>query len=487
MSGGGEPARWDAVVVGAGPNGLAAAVELAQRGFEVCVLEAAATVGGGTRSAELTLPGFLHDECSAIHPLGILSPFFRRLPLAAHGLEWLRFPASVGHPLDDGPALLITRSLEATAERLGPDAARWRRLLAPFLERPHELLAELLGPLHWRVRHPLLLARFGLAGLQPAARLAARFEGPGARALFAGCAAHAVLPLESYATAAVGLIFALTGHVEDWPCARGGSGAIARALASLLLELGGKLELGRPVRTLRDLPAARAVLFDLSPRPLAAIAGDELPRAYVRRLAAYRYGPGTFKLDWALAGPIPWRAAGLADASTVHVGGTLEEIAAAERDAWVGRSCARPYLILCQQSRVDPSRAPAGKHTGYAYCHVPHGSTEDMTARIEAQVERFAPGFRDLVLARHVTRPADFEAKNPNYVGGAVTGGAADLRQLFTRPVARLDPYSTPNPRLFLCSASTPPGGGVHGMCGYHAARSVARRLGGERAAAERP
>ncbi len=475
------PARWDAVVVGSGPNGLAAAVELAQRGFEVCVLEAAATVGGGTRTSALTLPGFLHDECSAIHPLGSLSPFFRRLPLGAHGLEWLRFPASVGHPLDDGPAPMLYRSLDATAERLGVDGARWRRLLAPFLRHPHELLEDLLGPLRPRLRRPLLLARFGVLGLLPATRLAARFATPQARALFAGCAAHAVLPLELCTTAALGLIFSLTAHVEDWPCARGGSAAITRALASLLVSLGGRLELGRPVRALRDLPAARAVLFDLSPRPFVALAGDELPRGYVRRLSAYRYGPGTFKLDWALGGPIPWRDPALGDASTVHVGGTLEEIAAAERAAWEGRSCARPYLILCQQSRVDPGRAPAGKHTGYAYCHVAHGSAEDMTERIEAQVERFAPGFRDLVLARHVTRPADFEARNPNFVGGAVTGGAADLRQLFTRPVARLDPYATPHPRFFLCSASTPPGGGVHGMCGYHAARSVARRLGAPR------
>ena len=472
--------KWDAVVVGSGPNGLAAAVELARSGFEVCVLEARETAGGGMRTRELTLPGFLHDECSAIHPMGLLSPFFRRLPLSQHGLEWLPFPASVAHPLDDGPAPMLYRSLDRTAERLGTDGKSWRSLLAPFLAHPHDLLEDLMGPLKPLPRRPLLMARFGWYGMRSATRLAERwFEAPQAAALLAGCAGHAILPLEFAATAAMGLIFCLTAHMADWPCARGGSASIARALQGYLESLGGCVEVGHPVRSLGDVPEARAILFDLTPRPFVEVAGEALPERYRRRLLRYRYGPGTFKVDWALDGPIPWKDAAVGDASTVHVGGTLEEIAASERDAWQGRHSDRPYLILCQQSNADPGRAPEGKSTGYAYCHVPSGSHEDMTGRIEAQVERFAPGFRDLILARHVTRPRDFESLNPNYVGGAVTGGAADLRQLFTRPVARLNPYTTPNPRLFLCSASTPPGGGVHGMCGYHAARAAIRRLRG--------
>jgi len=480
--------KRDAVVVGSGPNGLAAAVELARSGFSVCMLEGAGTIGGATKTTELTLPGFRHDECSAIHPLGILSPYLRRLPLEQHGLEWVRFPASVAHPLDEGPAAMLYRSLERTGERLGRDASRWRGLVRPFLRHPHDLLRDLLGPLRLRPRRPLQMARFGMRAAWPAAWLArARFREPAARALFAGCAAHAVLPLEKLFTAAIGLVFSVSAHVEDWPCARGGSASITGALASYLRSLGGEVRTDSPVRSMRDLPPARVVLFDLAPRPLVAIAGDALPRRYVRRLESFRYGPGTFKLDWALDGPVPWRDPAVGEASTVHVGGTLEEIADSERAAWEGRMHERPFLILCQQSQADPSRAPEGKHTGYAYCHVPHGSPEDMTDRIEAQVERFAPGFRDRILARHVLRPADLERGNPNLVGGAVTGGAADLPQLFTRPVARWNPYTTPNPSLFLCSASTPPGGGVHGMCGYHAARAAIRRLKKRRSEQEAP
>ncbi len=467
----------DAVVVGSGPNGLSAAVELQRQGFAVRVLEAARTIGGGTRTEELTLEGFRHDVCSAIHPLGILSPCFRELPLEEHGLEWLRFPVSVGHPLDDGPSPLLVGSATDTAALLGRDGARWRSLFEPLLGQPRDLLHDLLGPLRLRPRRPLSVARFGWFGLRSATGLARRFETTEARALFAGCAGHSVLPLEHLGSAAVGMVFCLAAHVESWPCARGGSASIASALAGLFEASGGQIEVDRPVRSLADLPESRVALFDLAPRPFLRVVEGHLPASYAQRLTAYRYGPGTFKLDWALDGPIPWRDPRLAEASTVHVGGTLEEIAASERAAWEGRVAERPFLILCQQSAVDPSRAPAGKHTGYAYCHVPNGCTVDRTEAIEAQVERFAPGFRDRILARRATSPADFESANPNYVGGAVTGGAADLAQLFTRPVARLDPYSTPDPRLFLCSASTPPGGGVHGMCGYHAARSAARRL----------
>jgi phytoene dehydrogenase-like protein len=469
----------DAVVVGSGPNGLAAAIALARSGASVRVLEARDEIGGGIRTAELTLAGFAHDVCSGCHPMGVLSPWFRSLPLGEHGLRWIHPPASVAHPLDGEPAVLLRRSLRETASELGDDARAYERLFAPFLREPHELLADLLGPLRIP-KHPIRLARFGLPGLLPAAgSFRIRFRGERARALLAGCATHSILPLSRPLTAAVAMIFALTAHVEDWPVAEGGSQAIARALASYLRTLGGRIETGRHVRSLADLPPARVVLFDTSPAQLADIGAPILPAGYVHRLRRYRYGPGAFKLDWALDGPIPWRDPRCLEASTVHLGGTLDEIAAAEAAVWRGEHPARPFVLLVQQSQFDDTRAPRGKHTGYAYCHVPSGSTVDMTGVIEGQIERFAPGFRDRILARHAMGTTDFENENPNYVGGAITGGVADLRQFFARPVARLDPYATPNPRLFICSASTPPGGGVHGMCGYFAARSALRRLGG--------
>ena len=467
----------DAVVVGSGPNGLAAAVELARGGASVRVLEARDEIGGGVRSAALTLPGFLHDVCSGCHPMGILSPFFRTLDLEAHGLRWIRPPASLAHPLDDQPAVLLRRSVDETARDLAEDAAAYRRLFAPFLRDPHGLLADLLGPLRLP-QHPIAVVRFGAPGLLPATvALRLRFRGGRARAVLAGCAAHSILPLERPLTTAVAMIFALTAHVEDWPVTAGGSQAIADALASLLRTLGGRIETGAPVRRLADVPPARVVLFDLSPAQLAHICGPILPPRYVQRLRRYRYGPGAFKLDWALDGPIPWRDPRCLDASTVHVGGKLEEVAAAEAAVWRGEHPERPFVLVVQQSQFDAGRAPAGKHTGYAYCHVPGASAVDRTDAIERQIERFAPGFRDRILARHRTFPADLQRANPNYVGGAIAGGVADLLQFFTRPVARLDPYSTPHPRVFLCSASTPPGGGVHGMCGYFAARSARRRL----------
>ncbi len=468
----------DAVVVGAGPNGLSAAVALAQRGASVLVIEGHETIGGGTRVAELTLPGFRHDVCSAVHPMGVLSPFLRTLPLDAHGLEWIRPRASVAHPLDRSGAVMLYRSLERTAEGLGEDGERYRRMVAPFLNDPHALLADLLAPLRLPSA-PITMARFGLMAIRSARALArSRFAGERARALFAGCAGHAILPLDRLLTAALGLIFTITGHVDDWPVAAGGSGAITRALAGYLEALGGRVETGRWIRCLEELPASRVVLFDTAPRQLSEIAGDALPAGYRRRLGRYRYGPGVFKVDWALGGPIPWSDPRCLEASTVHVGGSLDEIAAAEAGLFRGEHHPRPFLILCQQSQFDPSRAPEGKHTGYAYCHVPAGSTIDRTAAIEAQVERFAPGFRDRILARHTMGPAQFEAYNPAFVGGAITGGVADLFQLFTRPVARLNPYTTPNPRLFICSAATPPGGGVHGMGGYWGAQAALRRLG---------
>jgi phytoene dehydrogenase-like protein len=468
----------DAVVIGSGPNGLAAAIALAEDGASVLVLEAMDEAGGGLRTSELTLPGFAHDECSACHPMGYLSPFFSTLPLAEHGLEWVRPGASVAHPLDDEPAVILWRSLERTAGGLGADGAAYRRLIEPYLEHGEGLMEDLLGPLGGIPNHPLLMARFGLTGLRSARRLAGgRFRERRARALLAGCAAHSILPLERMLTGAVGQLFLITAHLDEWPVVRGGSGGLAAALAGYLESLGGRIETGVRVTSPADLPPARVYLFDTDPRQLARIAGPALPSRYLRRLRRFRYGPGAFKMDWALDGPIPWQDQNCLMASTVHLGGTLEEIAAGEAAVWRGEHPERPYVLLVQQSQFDPSRAPAGKHTGYAYCHVPAGSTVDLTDVVEAQVERFAPGFRDRILARRATFPEDLERRNPNYVGGAITGGAADLRQMFTRPVARLDPYSTPNRRVFICSASTPPGGGVHGMCGYHAARSALKRI----------
>jgi phytoene dehydrogenase-like protein len=466
---------YDAIVIGSGPNGLAAAITIARRERSVLVLEAEPSVGGGARSAELTLPGFVHDICSAIHPLGVASPFFRSVPLAEHGLEWVHPPAALAHPLDDGTAAVLELSLEETGETLGPDADAYRRLMGPLVARAEAILLEVLGPLRLP-RHPFALALFGLRAVRSARGLArAWFQGEHARALFAGMAAHSILPLEQALTAAVGLMLGIAGHAVGWPLPRRGSQRIAEALTAHLKSLGGEVITGWRVRSLAELPPARAYLFDTAPRDLARIGGDRLPNGFRRKLERFRHGPGAFKLDWALDGPIPWLAPRCSLAATVHLGGTFEEIAAGERAVWRGEHPGRPYVLVAQQSLFDPSRAPNGKHTGWAYCHVPGGSTVDMTGAIERQVERFAPGFRDLILARSVLSPADFERYNPNYVGGDISGGVMDLRQLFTRPTARLVPYSTPAREIFLCSASTPPGGGVHGMCGVFAARAALR------------
>jgi len=467
----------DAIVVGSGPNGLAAAITLARAGRSVVVYESHPTIGGGMRSAELTLPGFVHDICSAVQGLSTASPFFRGLDLERFGLELIHPPAPLAHPLDGGRVAVLERSVADTAVGLSTDGAAYRLLMGPLVRDADKVMDLVLAPIFRIPRHPLAAARFGLPALRSAVGLAGgRFRGEEARALLTGVSAHSMLRLDRPLTASFGLVLAITAHAYGWPVVRGGTQQLADALAAELRSLGGEIVTDHPVTSLAELPEARAILFDTTPRSLAAIAGDRLPDGYRRRLERFRYGPGIVKLDWALSGPIPWQAEGAARAGTVHVGGTMDEIRATEEDVSRGRLPERPLVIVVQQSRFDTTRAPDGRHTGWAYCHVPSGSTFDMTQRIEAQVERFAPGFRDTILARSVRLPADMEAYNPNYVGGDINGGIQDLRQLFTRPVARLDPYSTPTRGIYLCSSSTPPGGGVHGMCGVWAARAALRR-----------
>ncbi len=464
-----------ATVVGSGPNGLAAAIVLAAAGRRVVVLEGEQTLGGGCRSAELTLPGFVHDSCSTVHALALASPFLRGLPLAEHGFEPVHPEAPLAHPLDDGTAVVLKHSVDATARGLGPDERAYRRLFAPLVAASEDLFGGLLAPLR-PTRHPLALARFGLSGVRSCEGLArSRFEGERARALLAGCCAHSMLSLRAPVSAAFGVVLMMSAHAVGWPVARGGSQRLADALAGHLRSLGGELHTGRRVESLHELQAG-AALLDVGPRELVRLAGARLPDRYRRRLAGYRYGPGVFKLDWALDGPIPWAAPEVGRAGTVHLGATLEEIAAAEEEVARGGHAERPYVLLVQPTLFDPTRAPEGKHTAWAYCHVPSASTRDMTGAIEAQVERFAPGFRDLIAGRSAMDSAEVERRNRNYVGGDINGGVQDLRQLFTRPVARPVPYSTPLPGVFLCSSSTPPGGGVHGMCGYWAAKAALRR-----------
>ena len=468
---------YDAVVIGAGPNGLAAAIAVAQAGRSVLLIERASEVGGGVRSAELTLPGFEHDICSAVYPLGVASPFLRTLPLSQFGLEWIQPPVPLAHPLDDGRAALLERSVEATAARLGKDGPAYQRLMGPLSRRWKQVLRDTLGPLRLP-HHPLISGYFGLYAIRSIDGVVrSLFEGPHARALLAGISAHAMLPPDSIVSAAFALMLGMCGHAVGWPIPRGGAQRVAEALAALLRALGGEILVDAEVHTLDELPAAAAILCDVTPRQLLRIGGQRLSSRYRRKLEAYRYGPGVFKIDWALSGPIPWRAPECARAGTVHLIGTLDEIAAAERAVTRGDVPERPYVLLSQPSRFDDTRAPAGSHTAWGYCHVPHGSSADMRDRIEAQVERFAPGFRELVRARHLMTAQQLEVHNPNYVGGDISGGIADLRQLFTRPAGLLRPYDTSDPGLFLCSASTPPGGGVHGMGGYFAAQRALRRI----------
>lgn len=465
--------RWDAVVVGSGPNGLGAAITLARAGRRVLVREGQPTAGGGVRSAELTLPGFVHDLCSAIHPLGLGSPFLRTLPLADHGLSWAHPISPAAHPLDDGTAVMLERLVEETASGLGRDGAAYRRLAGPFSQAWEDLAEDILAP-PGLPRHPLLFARFGSLAVRSARGLAtALFRGDRARALFAGLAAHGTLPLEAPLTASFGIVLATLAHAVGWPAPRGGAQRLADALVAHLRTLGGSVELDAPVTSLGDLPSSRAVLLDVTPPQWAALVPG---RSDVRAAASrHRRGPGVFKVDWALSAPIPWRARDCDRAGTVHLGGTLEEIAAGEAAVWRGENPERPCVIVVQHTLFDPTRAPEGRHTAWAYCHVPNGSTEDATSRIEAQVERFAPGFRDVVLARSALAPADLERHNPNYLGGDISGGVLDLRHLLSG-VLPPGPYVTPVAGWYLCSSSTPPGGGVHGLCGHHAARLALRR-----------
>lgn len=471
---------YDVVVVGSGPNGLAAAIELARSQCSVLLVEARETLGGGARSQELTLPGFTHDVCSSVHPLAVASPLFNMLGLEQLGVSWVHPPAAVAHVIDQHRAVTLERSLADTAAQLGADARAYHRLLAPFVERFQELCGMALGPVRWPAA-PALLARFGLLGLQSMRGLArGHFTQAAAPALLAGIAAHAMLPLGAAATASFGLLLGAAGHAVGWPLARGGSQAITDALAAIFTSLGGETRLGHVVRSIAELPKARAYVFDVTPKQLIQIAKNELPAHYARELAAFRYGPGVYKMDWALREPIPWARAECRRAATVHLAGNLDEVNASETAVHAGKLSEDPFVLVVQATSFDATRAPAGQHTAWAYCHVPHDSNLDASRLIEGQIERHAPGFRDVVLARSARDARAMEAYDANYVGGDINGGASDLRQLFFRPSLRLDPYSTPAAHIFLCSSSTPPGGGVHGMCGYWAAQSVLRRVFGK-------
>lgn len=468
---------YDAVIVGSGPNGLAAGITLARTGKRVLVLEACDTIGGGTRTQELTLPGFQHDVCSAILPMAIASPLFLSLPLDRFGLEWIHPDIPLAHPFDDGTAAALHRSVSETASTLGQDADRYIRLVRPMLRDFDRVLPDLLSPLPIP-RHPIALGRIGLQAIRSASSVAnSSFRGEAGRGLFAGIAAHSFLRLDQPVSAAVGLILGLLAHSSGWPIPRGGSASVAAAMRDYLVSLGGEVVTGSPVRRLSDVPAARAILFDLTPRQVLDIAGDQIPGWYRRMAERYRRGPGVFKVDYALSGPVPWRAEACRSAGTVHLGGTLEEVAMSEAAVAEGKHANRPFVLVAQQSLFDESRAPEGQHTLWAYCHVPNGSTVDMSGRIEAQIERFAPGFSDLVIGRQSMSTDKVEAYNANYVGGDINGGIQDIRQLFTRPVPLPNPYRIPTTNLYLCSSSTPPGGGVHGMCGYHAARIALKAL----------
>ena len=452
---------------------------MAINGVKVLILEGSGKIGGGARTSELTLPGFKHDLCSAVHPTGFLSPFWRRLPLAEYGLKWIKPKASVAHPLEGEDAVLLTQSITETAENLGQDKKTWQSLLRPFLRNPEGLIKDILKPPLRMPKHPFLFASYGMKSLLPLDILAKYWlSGQRARALLAGNGAHSIMSLDTLFSSAIALMFSLMGHMVNWPVVAGGSESISRALAGYFKDLGGTIQTSYRIKNMNALPQAKAYLFDTDPVQLANIAGTALPNRYLQRLRKYDFGPGVFKLDWALSSSIPWSDPRCLMASTVHLGGTIEEIILSEKAAWQGRKNEKPFIIVCQQSEFDTGRAPKGKHTGYAYCHVPFDSSLDYTRIIEDQMERFAPGFKDIILARHSTSPRKLYLYNPNFYGGSIAGGAPDISQLFSRPVVKMNPYSTPNKKIFIGSAFSPPGGGAHGMCGYYAARTILKTLG---------
>ncbi|TSJ38807.1 NAD(P)/FAD-dependent oxidoreductase [Mucilaginibacter corticis] len=473
-----EKRDYDAVIVGSGPNGLAAAILLQQQGLSVLVIEGKDVIGGGLTTAELTLPSFKHDVCSAIHPMALASPFFRTLPLADHGLEYIFPGLAAAHPFDDGTAAILDHSIQTTALHLGADEREYTKIMQSVTAAWPLIDEDILGPLHFP-KHPLALAGFGLKALTSAGSFVNRFKTKQARGLFAGMAAHSIQPLSNLSTAAIGLVLLATGHMKGWPIPKGGSSSIAKALSSYFTSLGGTIQTGLYITSLDQLPSAHAILFDITPKQLLQIAGHKFSVIYKWQLERYRYGMGVFKVDWALDGPIPFTAAECRKAGTIHLGNTFEEIAEGEILSSKGKIAETPFVLLAQQSLFDSSRAPQGKQTAWAYCHVPNDSTHDMTAIIENQVERVAPGFKDLILAKNTMNTAQVETYNPNYIGGDINGGIIDLAQLFTRPALRWSPYKTSAKGLYICSSSTPPGGGVHGMCGYNAAKRALKDVFG--------
>jgi phytoene dehydrogenase-like protein len=467
---------YDALVVGSGPNGLAAAITMQQAGLSVLLIEGKDTIGGGLRTAELTLPGFKHDICSAIHPMAVASPFFASLPLNEYGLEFIQPALAAAHPFDDGTAAFLCRSLEATAESLGLDRSTYYELIGPLVRDWDKLVGGILAPFKLP-DHPVLMAKFGLNALQSSVSIAGKFATEKAKGLWAGMTAHSIQPLSNLSTAAIGMVLSAVGHVHGWPIPKGGSQSVADALAKYFVSLGGTIQTGLMVKALDELPPAKAVLLDLTPKQLMEIASEKFSWLYKWQLQNYRYGMGVFKIDWALSQPIPFTASECLRAGTVHLGNTFQEIADTEKLSSTGVHQEKPFVLLAQPSVFDASRAPAGKHTAWAYCHVPNGSVKDMTVAIENQVERFAPGFKDTILGKHTMNTQQVEAYNPNYIGGDINGGIIDLRQLYTRPALRLSPYRTSAKGLYICSSSTPPGGGVHGMCGFYAAKRALKDI----------
>jgi phytoene dehydrogenase-like protein len=467
---------YDAVVVGSGPNGLAAAIRLQQEGLSVLVIEGKDTIGGGLRSSEITLPGFNHDICSAVHPMAAGSPFFNTLPLEQHGLEYIYPEIAAAHPFDDGSAGVLLKSVEETARLLEGDEKVYANLMKPLVNDWPLMAPDVLGPLTFP-KYPFKMAKFGLKALQSANQLSGIFKTKKAKGLWGGMAAHSLQPLSNLTTSAIGLVLMAAGHLKGWPVPKGGSQSIANALASYFVSLGGKIETGLYVERFDQIPATKAILFDITPRQLLKIAGEKFSSLYKWQLSRYRYGMGVFKVDWALDGPIPFTAEECRKAGTIHIGNTYQEIAASEKTAGTGKHSDKPFVLLAQQSLFDPSRAPEGKHTSWAYCHVPNGSQVDMTSIIEDQVERFAPGFKKLILAKKTMNTGQMEVYNPNYIGGDINGGIIDIGQLYTRPVLKLSPYRTSAKGIYICSSSTPPGGGVHGMCGFHAAERALKDI----------